>query len=282
MEGHAVGTGMTQYRDPTGFRFGQGVRHWIAIVRMAGGTQSGVAPRRIMPGNGPLSKAYRYMGAGTWHVGKFDDYGRDIEAGTSAAQRFRGSKPVWRHSIRENFADAGRAVRKHGVAGRQSGFPGRYEKSGRKPAWQGWKRPDWHGGIPSFRVKFQATARSAGMERDFDPSIRAIAPKRQRWTKYNAGIDDTSSGKRMEWESGVGFSETLPRMKKGKNQSRVWTMHEDRTDSHGSAEIPASSYHVLTRWLGDMFSDEARRPPSGVTGFDGRMAPIFPGRKPAF
>lgn len=38
----------------------------------------------------------------------------------------------------------------------------------------------------------------------------------------------------------------------------------------------------LARWLGALFGDEARRPPSGVTGFDGRSAPIFPGRKPGF
>lgn len=38
----------------------------------------------------------------------------------------------------------------------------------------------------------------------------------------------------------------------------------------------------LARWLGTLFGDEARRPPSGVTGFDGRLSPIFPGRKPGF
>lgn len=38
----------------------------------------------------------------------------------------------------------------------------------------------------------------------------------------------------------------------------------------------------MARWLGALFGDETRRPPSGVTGFDGRSAPIFPGRKPGF
>ncbi|BAJ82186.1 hypothetical protein ACMV_28390 [Acidiphilium multivorum AIU301] len=38
----------------------------------------------------------------------------------------------------------------------------------------------------------------------------------------------------------------------------------------------------LGRWLGGLFGDEARRPPSGVTGYDTRMSPVFPGRKPGF
>lgn len=38
----------------------------------------------------------------------------------------------------------------------------------------------------------------------------------------------------------------------------------------------------LARQLGTLFSDEARRPPSGVTGFDERLWPIYPGRKPGF
>jgi hypothetical protein len=38
----------------------------------------------------------------------------------------------------------------------------------------------------------------------------------------------------------------------------------------------------VARMMRDLFADEARRPPSGVTGFDDRLSPIFPGRKPGF
>lgn len=38
----------------------------------------------------------------------------------------------------------------------------------------------------------------------------------------------------------------------------------------------------MTRWVGTLFADEARRPPSGVTGFDSRLSPFFPGRKAGF
>ncbi|WP_286704188.1 MULTISPECIES: hypothetical protein [Acidiphilium] len=38
----------------------------------------------------------------------------------------------------------------------------------------------------------------------------------------------------------------------------------------------------MARMVRDLFTDEARRPPSGVTGFDSALSPIFPGRKPAF
>ncbi|MHB1303031.1 MAG: hypothetical protein ACYCZB_06095 [Acidiphilium sp.] len=47
-------------------------------------------------------------------------------------------------------------------------------------------------------------------------------------------------------------------------------------------DIGAVPTHEMTRWFGALFADEARRPPSGVTGFDGRLSPIFPGRKPGF
>lgn len=38
----------------------------------------------------------------------------------------------------------------------------------------------------------------------------------------------------------------------------------------------------VARMMRYLFADEARRPPSGVTGFDDRLSPIFPGRKPGF
>jgi hypothetical protein len=48
------------------------------------------------------------------------------------------------------------------------------------------------------------------------------------------------------------------------------------------ARFAAPERMDLGRWLGGLFGDEARRPPSGVTGFDTRMSPVFPGRKPGF
>lgn len=36
------------------------------------------------------------------------------------------------------------------------------------------------------------------------------------------------------------------------------------------------------RWFDEFLTADARRPPSGVGGFDSRTAPIWPGRKPAF
>jgi hypothetical protein len=38
----------------------------------------------------------------------------------------------------------------------------------------------------------------------------------------------------------------------------------------------------MARMVRVLFADEARRPPSGVTGFDSVLSPIFPGRKPGF
>ncbi len=46
----------------------------------------------------------------------------------------------------------------------------------------------------------------------------------------------------------------------------------------GAAIVPED----MARMVRDLFADEARRPPSGVTGFDGALSPIFPGRKPGF
>ncbi|WP_174503598.1 hypothetical protein [Acidiphilium sp. C61] len=49
-----------------------------------------------------------------------------------------------------------------------------------------------------------------------------------------------------------------------------------------AARFAAPERMDLGRWLGGLFGDEARRPPSGVTGFDARLSPVFPGRKPGF
>ena len=56
------------------------------------------------------------------------------------------------------------------------------------------------------------------------------------------------------------------------------------TDGPRNPVGPAGSAQPqdMARWLGDLFADEARRPPSGVTGFDSRLSPIFAGRKPGF
>lgn len=49
-----------------------------------------------------------------------------------------------------------------------------------------------------------------------------------------------------------------------------------------AAAVSAVQPHDMVRLMGDLFADEGRRPPSGVTGFDGRLSPIFAGRKPGF
>ncbi|MCW8307741.1 hypothetical protein AruPA_11885 [Acidiphilium sp. PA] len=46
----------------------------------------------------------------------------------------------------------------------------------------------------------------------------------------------------------------------------------------GAALVPDD----MARMVRDLFADEGRRPPSGVTGFDSALSPIFPGRKPGF
>ena len=58
--------------------------------------------------------------------------------------------------------------------------------------------------------------------------------------------------------------------------------HADETAERIGAVPPAVSPPDMMRIMGEFFGDEARRPPSGVTGFDARMSPVFAGRKPGF
>lgn len=70
----------------------------------------------------------------------------------------------------------------------------------------------------------------------------------------------------------------------------VIRQHELRQSSlekaHGKAatlvQEMMSNKKQFGRWFNEFASADARRPPSGVGGFDSRAAPIWPGRKPAF
>jgi hypothetical protein len=51
---------------------------------------------------------------------------------------------------------------------------------------------------------------------------------------------------------------------------------------HSIAPTGVVSSDDVVRIMRDVFADDARRPPAGVTGFDNRLSPIYPGRKPGF
>jgi len=65
-------------------------------------------------------------------------------------------------------------------------------------------------------------------------------------------------------------------------EARHWAGHAGETAKGIGAVPPAVSPPDMMRIMGELFGDEARRPPSGVTGFDARMSPVFAGRKPGF
>ncbi len=55
--------------------------------------------------------------------------------------------------------------------------------------------------------------------------------------------------------------------------------HAFIADQNSVLSLPG---HDMMSWLGRVFGDEARRPPSGPTRYDTMLSPIYPGRKPSF
>lgn len=65
-------------------------------------------------------------------------------------------------------------------------------------------------------------------------------------------------------------------------EARHWAGPAGEAAKGIGAVPPAVPPPDMMRIMGELFGDEARRPPSGVTGFDARMSPVFAGRKPGF
>lgn len=74
----------------------------------------------------------------------------------------------------------------------------------------------------------------------------------------------------------------LQGLRAGGQRHDPYVMPVDHGFTGGGHVGSSRSGEAMMRWFGQLFGDEARRPPSGPTRADTMLSPIFPGRKPGF
>lgn len=149
-------------------------------------------------------------------------------------------------------------------AGLRSGRTGGFGQ-GRRAVGGGWRSVR---GQPASGRAFAPVGRSRGMFAEGAAEYRApyagtdrMKERYPRDGDWHKGADDPHRAGRTGW-SRAGHAVDA---------------------ASGAMKVPAAvAPPDMMRIIGELFGDEARRPPSGVTGFDARMSPIFAGRKPGF
>lgn len=300
---------MIWHRDATGAGFGRPVRRWTRLVRMAAWAGARLAPRRAPFKRKPKPEMWR-----SWDANPA--CGGDPVRGRHEAKRYaawhgerRSANPAWQYAKRSRFGgiNAGLAPRRfgssHGVAlkSRAAWNAGTARPWTRRrlveTVWRKRGGSGWDDSAGSRLVGFKMTTRfaepkrfrtgdakrAAGSRRIAASGFPAhpIAPARNAYSWSDAGLYKARADPVKDWGSRDDFARPAERWNKAGwrgSESAGEAGREPASARTGMTPQP----HDMTRWLGDLFADEARRPPSGVTGFDSRLSPIFPGRKPGF
>lgn len=258
-----------KWSDPGGARFGRGGavgRKFASLVRVGLGS---VAPRSVRVSVARVrQKAVRVTGLKE-----------------SSAPRPAAWRKAWMPKMdRRHHDEAGRAAVRKGIELLR--------------AW-GIVRPEVHRGArASEKAVGRAFRRSAWRDvrrHHFDAAERpevgrwAMVPLRARTVRREMRLMDGSGLSRRGAIAPAGFGlgdRRDPVRVDVPDRRRDWRVREaaatERPDINAGDADERRGPTDMARWLGTLFSDEARRPPSGVTGFDGRLSPIFPGRKPGF
>ncbi|MDD4936794.1 MAG: hypothetical protein PHT60_13580 [Acidiphilium sp.] len=147
------------------------------------------------------------------------------------------------------------------------------------------------GGVDRVEVERTWRAGRASGLRSWMPAARAIAGGGGLLARAAAPVGDRSAWDRRDAGAVAGWRASPAKAGAPEDADRF---RSHSVTDHGRVDRAAGPDAMMVgrdeavprydvaRMIGDLFADEARRPPSGVTGFDGRLAPIFAGRKPGF
>lgn len=140
------------------------------------------------------------------------------------------------------------------------------------------------GGAAPYRARMRVGMAFAAMVGRGGIGVRAMAPvgREAGWNRdgFSAPVRQVDHYHEPRLERAVRHD----READGPQESHRWRSRWQTAQQESGRAASAKSVqpHDMVRMMGDLFADEGRRPPSGVTGFDGRLSPIFAGRKPGF
>lgn len=284
---------MRVYRDAIGARLGKDARRWTRFARIATWGGARVAPRCATFKRKPL-RDMRYFGDAGFAFGGRWDRSRHETRAYDAAKTRRRPKAIWQRSNRPgpgNFAVGGtprRFARLHWIA---LNIRARW-KAGVAPSWarrrfvgttrRTQSRPVWRVHVPLRLNRAERLAEPRRVRAAGGVLSHAVAPVRQGYSGFDEGSREARPSSVKNWGQRADFTASISRHR-SKTVRREMDFARETGFGHGvSSGIMTLHPHDMARWFSDLFADEARRPPSGVTGFDNRLAPIFPGRKPGF